>query len=192
MVSRGNVRVAEGRCFSFEVVCLIGCELRVVLDGEVVVLLEVRRVDARLELELPRRHVGAEREVVPGEVGARDRGRGGLLGASDGDCDGNSDADGVVLPDKLTVLHTEGEGDTEMVLVGRSDGRTVMYALTVTFVDAVYEACTVATVAEGEPVAIMEAMKMETRIRAPRAGHIRIAQQPTAAVAAGAELALID
>ncbi len=49
-----------------------------------------------------------------------------------------------------------------------------------------------ASVAEGEPVAIMEAMKMETRIRAPRAGHIRIAQQPTAAVAAGAELALID
>lgn len=49
-----------------------------------------------------------------------------------------------------------------------------------------------ASVAAGEPVAIMEAMKMETRIRAPRAGHIRFAQQPGSAVAAGAELALID
>lgn len=49
-----------------------------------------------------------------------------------------------------------------------------------------------ASVAEGEPVAIMEAMKMETRIHAPRAGYIRITQQPGAAVASGAELALIN
>ena len=48
------------------------------------------------------------------------------------------------------------------------------------------------SVAEGDPVAVMEAMKMETRIRAPRAGHIRIAQQPGTTVAAGAELALIN
>lgn len=49
-----------------------------------------------------------------------------------------------------------------------------------------------AEVAEGEAVAIMEAMKMETRIRAPRAGRIRFAQQPGTSLGAGAELARID
>ena len=49
-----------------------------------------------------------------------------------------------------------------------------------------------AGVAEGDPVAVMEAMKMETRIRAPRAGRIRITQQPGTPVKAGAELGRID
>ncbi len=48
------------------------------------------------------------------------------------------------------------------------------------------------SVAEGDPLAIIEAMKMETRIRAPRAGRIVITQQPGAPVAAGAELARIE
>lgn len=49
-----------------------------------------------------------------------------------------------------------------------------------------------ADVAGDDVIAIMEAMKMETRVRAPRAGRIRITLQAGTAVAAGAELATID
>lgn len=44
----------------------------------------------------------------------------------------------------------------------------------------------------GEAVAVMEAMKMETRIRAPRAGQLRIAVQPGTAVTAGSKLARLN
>lgn len=49
-----------------------------------------------------------------------------------------------------------------------------------------------ATVAEGEVVAVMEAMKMETRISAPRAGKISLRAQPGQSVGLGAELATIE
>ncbi|QRM32688.1 biotin carboxylase N-terminal domain-containing protein [Microvirga sp. VF16] len=47
-------------------------------------------------------------------------------------------------------------------------------------------------VAEGEAVALIEAMKMETRVLAPKAGRIHIKVEPGNAVGLGAELALID
>ncbi|WP_192363696.1 acetyl/propionyl/methylcrotonyl-CoA carboxylase subunit alpha [Mesorhizobium mediterraneum] len=47
-------------------------------------------------------------------------------------------------------------------------------------------------VAEGEAVALIEAMKMETRVPAPKAGRIRITAEPGTMVALGAELATID
>lgn len=49
-----------------------------------------------------------------------------------------------------------------------------------------------AAVAEGEAVALIEAMKMETRILAPKAGHIHIKAKPGDVVGLGAELAIID
>ncbi|KLK89895.1 acetyl-CoA carboxylase [Microvirga vignae] len=49
-----------------------------------------------------------------------------------------------------------------------------------------------ATVAEGEAVALIEAMKMETRILAPKAGRIRLKAKPGNAVGPGAELATIE
>lgn len=49
-----------------------------------------------------------------------------------------------------------------------------------------------AHVAEGEAVAVIEAMKMETRVLAPKAGLICIKAAPGAVVALGAELATID
>lgn len=49
-----------------------------------------------------------------------------------------------------------------------------------------------ATVAEGEVVAIMEAMKMETRIVAPKAGKISLHAQPGKSVGLGQELATIE
>ncbi|MBN9045937.1 MAG: ATP-grasp domain-containing protein [Rhizobiales bacterium] len=49
-----------------------------------------------------------------------------------------------------------------------------------------------ATVAEGDAVALIEAMKMETRIVAPKAGTIRIKAEAGAAIALGATLAVID
>ncbi|MGY5794456.1 acetyl/propionyl/methylcrotonyl-CoA carboxylase subunit alpha len=49
-----------------------------------------------------------------------------------------------------------------------------------------------AEVSEGEAVALIEAMKMETRVHAPRAGRIAITAQPGTTVALGAELATID
>ncbi len=49
-----------------------------------------------------------------------------------------------------------------------------------------------ATVAEGDVVALIEAMKMETRIVAPKAGTIRIKAEAGAAIALGATLAVID
>lgn len=47
-------------------------------------------------------------------------------------------------------------------------------------------------VAEGEAVAVIEAMKMETRITAPKSGRIRITQEAGVTVRIGAELAVID
>jgi len=41
-------------------------------------------------------------------------------------------------------------------------------------------------------VALIEAMKMETSITAPKAGRIRIRTEPGTAVALGATLATID
>lgn len=49
-----------------------------------------------------------------------------------------------------------------------------------------------AQVAEGEAVALIEAMKMETRVSAPKAGRITIARQAGTMVTAGTELAAID
>ncbi|RFB88922.1 acetyl/propionyl-CoA carboxylase subunit alpha [Rhizobium leguminosarum bv. trifolii] len=49
-----------------------------------------------------------------------------------------------------------------------------------------------AQVAEGEAVAVIEAMKMETRVLAPKAGHISIKAAQGAVVALGAELATIE
>ncbi|ESZ04477.1 acetyl-CoA carboxylase [Mesorhizobium sp. L2C085B000] len=49
-----------------------------------------------------------------------------------------------------------------------------------------------AEVAEGEAVALIEAMKMETRILAPKGGRIQIKVQPGKAVGLGAELATIE
>ncbi len=49
-----------------------------------------------------------------------------------------------------------------------------------------------AAVEAGEAVALVEAMKMETRVLAPRAGRIRILTEPGTMVALSAELALID
>ncbi len=46
--------------------------------------------------------------------------------------------------------------------------------------------------AEGDAVALIEAMKMETRIVAPKAGTIRIKAEAGAAIALGATLAVID
>lgn len=48
-----------------------------------------------------------------------------------------------------------------------------------------------AEVAEGDAVAIIEAMKMETRILAPKAGRIRIKTEAGALVSLGAELATV-
>ncbi|MQV19730.1 ATP-grasp domain-containing protein [Sinorhizobium meliloti] len=48
-----------------------------------------------------------------------------------------------------------------------------------------------AEVAEGDAVAIIEAMKMETRILAPKAGRIRIKTEAGAVVSLGAELATV-
>ena len=47
-------------------------------------------------------------------------------------------------------------------------------------------------VAEGDAVAVIEAMKMETRILAPKAGRIRIKAEPGAVVSLAAELATIS
>lgn len=47
-------------------------------------------------------------------------------------------------------------------------------------------------VAEGEAVALIEAMKMETRVHAPMAGHIRIIAQPGTIVALGSDLGIVD
>lgn len=49
-----------------------------------------------------------------------------------------------------------------------------------------------AQVAEGDAVAVIEAMKMETRVLAPKAGRICIKVSPGAVVALGAELATIE
>ncbi len=49
-----------------------------------------------------------------------------------------------------------------------------------------------ATVAEGEVVAIIEAMKMETRITAPRSGKISLRAEAGKSVSLGAELAIIE
>lgn len=49
-----------------------------------------------------------------------------------------------------------------------------------------------AQVAEGEAVAVIEAMKMETRVLAPKAGRISIKAAQGAVVALGAELATIE
>lgn len=49
-----------------------------------------------------------------------------------------------------------------------------------------------ARIAEGDAVALIEAMKMETRVTAPRAGRIRIAVEAGTTVALGAKLAVID
>lgn len=49
-----------------------------------------------------------------------------------------------------------------------------------------------AEVAEGEAVALIEAMKMETRVHAPKAGSIRINAQPGSTVALGGNLGTID
>gem|GEM_PF-2778057 len=48
-----------------------------------------------------------------------------------------------------------------------------------------------ATVAEGEIVAVIEAMKMETRVAAPKAGTIKLSAKVGDSVALGAELAII-
>jgi acetyl-CoA/propionyl-CoA carboxylase biotin carboxyl carrier protein len=47
-------------------------------------------------------------------------------------------------------------------------------------------------VAEGEPVALIEAMKMETRVLAPKAGRIHITAEPGTMAAFADELATID
>ena len=47
-------------------------------------------------------------------------------------------------------------------------------------------------VAEGDAVAIIEAMKMETRVPAPKAGRIRITAEPGTMVALDSELATIE
>jgi len=49
-----------------------------------------------------------------------------------------------------------------------------------------------ATVTEGEIVAIIEAMKMETRIRAPKSGKISLRAEVGKSVSLGAELAIIE
>ncbi|WP_321811820.1 MULTISPECIES: acetyl/propionyl/methylcrotonyl-CoA carboxylase subunit alpha [unclassified Burkholderia] len=49
-----------------------------------------------------------------------------------------------------------------------------------------------ATVAEGDGVAIMEAMKMEMRVVAPKGGRIRIQGESGRAVAAGEKIAVIE
>ena len=49
-----------------------------------------------------------------------------------------------------------------------------------------------ATVAEGDAVALIEAMKMETRVTAPKAGRVRIKVEAGAAVAPGATLAVVE
>ncbi|MBB4232602.1 acetyl/propionyl/methylcrotonyl-CoA carboxylase subunit alpha [Rhizobium mongolense] len=49
-----------------------------------------------------------------------------------------------------------------------------------------------AEVADGEAVALIEAMKMETRVHAPKAGRIKITSEPGTTVSLGAELATID
>lgn len=49
-----------------------------------------------------------------------------------------------------------------------------------------------AQVTEGEPIAVIEAMKMETRINASKTGNIKITVPSGSAVSFGAELALID
>ena len=49
-----------------------------------------------------------------------------------------------------------------------------------------------AEVAEGEAVAVIEAMKMETRISAPRSGRIRIMQEAGVTIGLGASLAVIE
>lgn len=49
-----------------------------------------------------------------------------------------------------------------------------------------------AEVVEGAPIALVEAMKMETSVPAPRSGRLRITTQPGTTVAFGAELATID
>ena len=49
-----------------------------------------------------------------------------------------------------------------------------------------------AQVAEGDAVAMIEAMKMETRVLAPKTGRIRIKAQAGTVVALGAELATIE
>ncbi|KKA10841.1 acetyl-CoA carboxylase [Sinorhizobium meliloti] len=49
-----------------------------------------------------------------------------------------------------------------------------------------------AEVADGEAVALIEAMKMETRVSAPRAGCIHITAEPGTIVALGAALATVD
>jgi acetyl-CoA/propionyl-CoA carboxylase biotin carboxyl carrier protein len=48
-----------------------------------------------------------------------------------------------------------------------------------------------ATVAEGEIVAVIEAMKMETRVAAPRAGTIKLSAKVGDSVGLGAELGII-
>ncbi|MFC3073695.1 acetyl/propionyl/methylcrotonyl-CoA carboxylase subunit alpha [Shinella pollutisoli] len=49
-----------------------------------------------------------------------------------------------------------------------------------------------AEVAKGEAVALIEAMKMETRVLAPKAGRLRIAAEAGRTVALGAELAVVE
>lgn len=49
-----------------------------------------------------------------------------------------------------------------------------------------------AEVAEGTAIALVEAMKMETSVPAPRSGRLRITAQPGTTVGFGAELATID
>ncbi|RWL86192.1 MAG: ATP-grasp domain-containing protein [Mesorhizobium sp.] len=49
-----------------------------------------------------------------------------------------------------------------------------------------------AEVADGESVALIEAMKMETPVQAPKAGRICITAQPGTMVALGAELGTVD
>lgn len=49
-----------------------------------------------------------------------------------------------------------------------------------------------ATVAEGEAVALLEAMKMETRVTAPRAGRVRLKAEAGHSVGAGVAIAIID
>lgn len=49
-----------------------------------------------------------------------------------------------------------------------------------------------AEVTVGEAVALIEAMKMETRVHAPKAGRIKIISEPGTAISVGAELATID
>ena len=49
-----------------------------------------------------------------------------------------------------------------------------------------------ATVAEGDAVAIMEAMKMEMRVVAPKGGRIRIHGEAGRPVTAGEKIAVIE